>query len=59
MKRFACGDIIPGCDATYTAADEDGIFAQAAPHAAEVHGITADQITPELMERFRAAMVTV
>jgi predicted small metal-binding protein len=59
MKRFACGDIIPGCDAVFTAADEDGIFAQAAPHAASEHGITADQITPELMDRFRAAMVTV
>ena len=59
MKRFACGDIIPGCDATFTAADEEGIFALAAPHAAAAHGITDEQITPELLGRFRAAMVTV
>ena len=29
MKRFACGDIIPGCDSTFTAPDDAGILAQA------------------------------
>ncbi|MGY1813909.1 DUF1059 domain-containing protein [Blastococcus sp. SYSU D00820] len=38
MKTFACGDIIPGCDATFTAADEAGILAQTRRHAVEAHG---------------------
>ena len=40
MKTFACGDVIPGCGARFTAADEDGIFAQVAGHAAADHGVT-------------------
>jgi predicted small metal-binding protein len=59
MKRYTCGDIVPGCDETFTAADDDGVFALAAPHAAAAHGITGDMLTPELMARFRAAIVTV
>ncbi|MGY1752219.1 DUF1059 domain-containing protein [Blastococcus sp. SYSU D01042] len=39
MKRFACGDIIPGCDATFTAADDAGILAQTRRHAVEGHGM--------------------
>jgi predicted small metal-binding protein len=57
MKRFACGDVIPGCNATFTAADEDGIFAQAAPHAAGEHGI--DEVTPELQATLRSLITTV
>jgi predicted small metal-binding protein len=57
MKRFACGDVIPGCNATFTAADEDGIFAQAAPHAAAEHGI--NEVTPELQATLRSLMTTV
>ena len=52
MKRFACGDVIPGCSATFTAADEDGIFAQVAPHAASEHGV--HEVTPELQETVRS-----
>ena len=47
MKAFACGDVIPGCGARFTGADEDGIFAQVAGHAAADHGVT--DITPELV----------
>ena len=39
MKTFACGDIIPGCGATFTAADEDGILLQTRRHAVEAHGM--------------------
>ena len=28
MKTFACGDVVPGCSARFSAADEDGIFAR-------------------------------
>ncbi|MGY2126901.1 DUF1059 domain-containing protein [Blastococcus sp. SYSU DS0617] len=57
MKRFACGDVIPGCNATFTAADEDGIFAQCMPHGAAEHGIT--EVTPELQATVRSLITTV
>jgi len=51
MKTFACGDVIPGCGASFSAADEDGIFGQVAGHAAADHGVT--DITPELVQAVR------
>jgi predicted small metal-binding protein len=39
MKRFACGDIIPGCESTFTAPDVDGILAQTRRHAVQAHGM--------------------
>ena len=38
MKTFACGDIIPGCGAAFSAADDDGILVQTRRHAVEAHG---------------------
>ncbi|MCZ2858552.1 DUF1059 domain-containing protein [Blastococcus sp. VKM Ac-2987] len=38
MKTFHCGDIIPGCAASFTAADDDGILVQTRRHAVEAHG---------------------
>ena len=51
---LACGDVMPGCDATFTAGSEDELLAQAAPHAAEAHGIT--EITPEVLSAVKAAI---
>jgi predicted small metal-binding protein len=56
MKTFACGDVIPGCSARFTAADENGIVAQVAGHAAADHGVT--DITPELAAALRARITT-
>ena len=56
MKRFACGDVIPGCDATFSATDDDGIFAQVVPHAASAHGVT--EVTPELADTVRGLIRT-
>ncbi len=56
MKRFACGDVIPGCSSTFTAVDDDGIFAQVVPHAAARHGI--DEVTPEVAEAVRSLITT-
>jgi predicted small metal-binding protein len=57
MKTFACGDVIPGCGAHFSAADEDGIFGQAAAHAAAEHGVT--DLTPELIQAVRERIVSV
>ena len=55
MKTFACGDIIPGCSASFSAADEDGIVDQVAGHATAEHGIT--DITRELVAAVRSRIV--
>jgi predicted small metal-binding protein len=49
--------VIPGCSASFSAADEDGIFAQVAGHAAADHGVT--DITPELVQAVRASIGSV
>ncbi|NJC69102.1 DUF1059 domain-containing protein [Planosporangium thailandense] len=53
MKKFRCGDIIPGCDAVYTG-DEASILAAAAVHATADHGLP--EFPDELAARVRAAM---
>ena len=57
MKAFACGDVIPGCNASFTASDEDGIFGQIGPHALEAHGVA--EPTPELVAAVRSHIRTV
>jgi predicted small metal-binding protein len=54
MKTFACGDVIPGCSASFSAPSEGGILAQVAGHAAADHGVT--DITPELIQAVRQAI---
>ncbi len=57
MKTFACGDVIPGCSARFSAADEGGILAQVADHAAADHGVT--DVGPELVQAVRDRIRTV
>ncbi len=52
MKSFSCGDVVPGCGRTFTAADDDGILARVAEHATADHGLT--EIPPALVEQVRA-----
>ncbi|WP_420451729.1 DUF1059 domain-containing protein [Ilumatobacter sp.] len=40
MKKFACGDVVPGCDAVFTCSSDDEILQSVAAHAAAVHGIS-------------------
>jgi predicted small metal-binding protein len=57
MKRFACGDVVPGCDATFVCDTEDEILVQVARHAAEVHGMTEvpEAVVVQVRERIAAA----
>ena len=57
MKTFACGDVVPGCTAHFTAADESAILGLVAQHAAADHGLAT--VSPELVEAVRAAVVSV
>ena len=57
MKRFACGDVVPGCDATFVADSEDDILVQVAQHAAAVHGMSEvpDSVVEQVRDRIVAA----
>ncbi len=57
MKGFACGEVVPGCGHTSTAADESGILAHVAAHAAADHGLT--DVPPALVEQVRARITAV
>lgn len=55
MKRFACGDVVPGCDAVWVAPDEDAILLEVSRHAADVHRLLT--VPAELRERVRSLIV--
>ncbi|MBG6224445.1 putative small metal-binding protein [Arthrobacter sp. CAN_A2] len=57
MKAFACGDVVPGCEARWVCSTEDEVLAQVGAHAASAHGLT--EITPELVGAVRGSIVAV
>lgn len=57
MKAFACGDVVPGCEARWVCSTDDEILHQVAEHARSAHGLT--EVPPELVESVRAAISTV
>jgi len=57
MKSFACGQVVPDCEAQWVCATEDELFAEVARHAEEAHGLT--EISPELVEQVRANIIEV
>jgi len=52
VKQFACGDVVPGCDARWRAESDDELFALAAVHAYAAHRLT--RVTPDLVAVVRA-----
>lgn len=54
MKSFACGDVVPGCDATWVCSSDDEILFEVAKHARAVHGLT--EVSPQLAAAVRAAI---
>lgn len=55
MKAFACGDVVPGCEARWVCSSEDEILARVGEHAAAVHGLT--DLAPELVRAVRTRIV--
>jgi len=51
MKSLACGEVMPGCDATFQGQTDDEILAQAGRHAVEAHGL---EVTPEVVDLVRS-----
>lgn len=39
MKRFRCGDVVPGCTAVFEKSTEDLILSEVASHARRDHGL--------------------
>jgi predicted small metal-binding protein len=52
MKAFACGAVVPGCTATFTAQSDGEILACVAEHALRDHGMS--EIPPEVVAQVRA-----
>jgi predicted small metal-binding protein len=57
MKQFACGDVVPGCQARFVCSDEEEVLAQVAAHAAEAHGLT--DLPPALITEVRSRILAV
>ena len=38
--QLACGDVMPGCPTSFSAASQEQLFTEVASHAAAEHGIT-------------------
>ena len=52
MKEFRCGELVPGCGATFQGESEDEILEQIAAHARDEHGM--DEVPPEVVDKIRA-----
>lgn len=52
MKRFQCGDVVPGCKKTFQFETEDQILSAVAVHAREDHNLT--EISPALVTQVRS-----
>ncbi|GGI06362.1 DUF1059 domain-containing protein [Egicoccus halophilus] len=39
MKQFACGDVVPGCQASFVGIDDEAILLQVGAHARVDHGL--------------------
>jgi predicted small metal-binding protein len=56
MKKFACGDVVPGCDGVVTGETDDDVLSAAAAHAAVAHGMT--EFPDEVVDAIRAGITT-
>lgn len=52
MKQFSCGDVVPGCQRTFSAATEQDLLGQVAAHAQADHGLSA--LPPSLVDQVRS-----
>jgi predicted small metal-binding protein len=56
MKMFRCGDLVPGCAATFAGTAEE-ILAAVARHAHHDHGVA--EVTRELADAVRGSLIAV
>ncbi len=51
MKRFACGDVIPGCKATFAGDSSEDVLTQVAQHARVDHQL--ETVPAEVVEQVK------
>ncbi len=51
---IACGDVMPGCAAHFSADSKDELMEQVVAHAAADHGVT--EVTPEVAAAVEGAI---
>ena len=51
---LSCGDVVPGCAATFEGESEDDILRQAAEHARTEHGL--DEIDADTLDKVKGAI---
>ena len=54
MKKFACAQVVPGCDGVVTGETDDEVLAAAAEHAAAAHGMA--EVPDEVVAAIRAGI---
>jgi predicted small metal-binding protein len=54
MKRFACGDVVAGCDGVVTGETDEEVLEAAARHAASAHGMS--DVPDEVVAAIRAGI---
>ncbi len=52
MKSFACGDVVPGCEATWVCDSDDDVLHAVAMHARDDHGLV--EVPAELVAAVRS-----
>jgi predicted small metal-binding protein len=57
MKRFCCGEVVPGCTAVFEFSNEHAVLEAVALHAHRCHGLQT--IPPSLLEHVRSLIQTV
>lgn len=57
MKQFACGDVVPGCEARFVCSTEEEILARVAAHATGDHGMA--EVPAEVVDEVRRHIVAV
>jgi predicted small metal-binding protein len=57
MKTFACGDVVPGCQASWVCDTDDDVLMNVARHAVAEHGLI--EVSDELVSAVRGHIVTV
>lgn len=57
MKQFACGDVVPGCQAAFVGADDAAVLDQVAAHARADHGLATipDALVAQVMDNITSA----
>ncbi|MCA0143977.1 DUF1059 domain-containing protein [Blastococcus sp. LR1] len=59
MKEYACGDVVPGCGASFRVSSEEELLAVCTVHAQHDHGLTEPQMSDDLISRIRAVIRSV